>query len=348
MEKYRKILLLAVKIGLGSSIAIYIAQMLRLEYAVSAGTVTLLTLMTSKWQTIRLSVARLVTFLTTLLMVWIIFPHISSVWFSYGVLLTLAVFIAEIFGWRSTISVNAVAAAHLLTNHDFSAAAIWNEFLLVLIGVVIATVLNLFHANYSHRRKIVSDLRETESDLQAILGELAAYLSGTGAQRDVWDDICALEERIKGYIKSALEYQENTFHSHPQYYISYFEMRYEQCRVLHDLNGEMVRIRSMPEQAGVIADYLLYLAEYVVEINRPTRQIARLNEIFEELRKGEPPAYMIVDSVLTEEEVRESSATLTLLLETGTRIVFVDSRCFERPSARTAEVFSQLAADNKQ
>ena len=289
MGKYGKTLLLAIKIGLGSSIAIYIAQALNLDNAVSAGTVTLLTLMTSKWETIKLSVARLITFITALLLAWVIFSHISSMWIAYGILLILVVFIAESFGWRATISVNAVAAAHLLTNQDFSAAAIWNEFLLVIIGVTLAVILNLFHANYSHKRKIISDMRETESGLQSILGELANYLSGDETQHDVWDDICALEDRIKGYIKSASEYQDNTFQSHPQYYISYFEMRYEQCRILYDLNSEMVRIRSMPKQAEVIADYLRYLAEYVVEINQPTRQITRLNEIFGEMRGGDAP-----------------------------------------------------------
>ena len=289
MEKYRKALMLAVKIGLGSSIAIFIAQTLNLEYAVSAGTVTLLTLMTSKWETIKLSVARLVTFITTVLMAWIIFPHISSMWIASGVLVTLEVFIAEMFGWRSTVSVNAVVVVHLLTSQDFSAAAIWNEFLLVLIGVVLAMILNLFHGNVFHRRKIVSDMRDTENRLQSILRDLAADLSGAGTRRDVWDGINELEERIRSYIKSASEYQENTFQSHPEYYIFYFEMRYEQCRILHNLNDEMVRIRSMPAQAVIIADYLLYLAEFVIEINHPTLQIARLEEIFGEMRGGEPP-----------------------------------------------------------
>ena len=289
MEKYRKALMLAVKIGLGSSIAIFIAQTLNLEYAVSAGTVTLLTLMTSKWETIKLSVARLVTFITTVLMAWIIFPHINSMWISSGVLVTLEVLIAEVFGWRSTVSVNAVVIVHLLTNQDFSTAAIWNEFLLVLIGVVLAVLLNLFHGNVFHKRKIISDMRDTENRLQSILRDLAAYLSGDETQHNVWDDIHALEDRIHSYVKSASEYQENTFQSHPEYYISYFEMRHEQCRILHNLNDEMVKIRSMPKQAVIIAEYLLYLAEFVIEINHPTPQITRLDEIFEEMRNGEPP-----------------------------------------------------------
>lgn len=33
----------------------------------------------------------------TLLMAWIIFSHVSSMWASYGLLLALVVFIAEVF-----------------------------------------------------------------------------------------------------------------------------------------------------------------------------------------------------------------------------------------------------------
>ena len=289
MEKFRKTLLLAVKIGLGSSIAIYIAQALHLEYAVSAGTVTLLTLMTLKWDTVKLSIARFATFLTTIALGWLIFLHINSIWAAYGILLTLVAFISEFAGWRTTISVNSVVAAHLVTNHDFSPAAIWNEFLLVLIGVVLAVLLNLFQENQYHRRIIVSDMRDTETRLQSILRDLADYLSGDETHHNVWNDIHTLEDKIKNYIKSAIEYQENTFHSHPEYYILYFQMRYEQCRMLHNLNNELVKIRSMPKQAMVIAEYLRYLAEYVIEINQPTQQITRLNEIFAAMKNEELP-----------------------------------------------------------
>lgn len=71
-----------------------------------------------------------------------------------------------------------------------------------------------------------------------------------------------------------------------------------------------------------------------------------LEDYWEELRE-DPPAYMIVDSELTEEELRKS-ATLTMLLETGTKLRSVNSRCFERPSARTAEVFAALKSGTDQ
>ena len=289
MERFRKILLLSVKIGFGSSIAILIAQELQLEYAVSAGTVTLLTLMTTKWETIKLSISRFFTFIITILLGWVIFSFATHLWIAYGILLTMVVFIAESLGLRATISVNSVVAAHLVSNQDFSAAAVRNELLLVLIGVVTAIILNLFHSNITHQRQIISDMRDTERKLQAILIGLSVYLSGNGMQETAWEDICALEEQIEGYTQSAREYQNNTFQSHPEYYISYFEMRHKQCHILLNLHDDMVKILSIPKQAEVIAEYLLYLADYVIEVNSPDRQIDRLNEIFADMKNEELP-----------------------------------------------------------
>lgn len=104
MNRYRKIILLSLKIGIGSSLSLYTAQELGLNYAVSAGTVTLLSLMNSKWETIRLSGSRIASFLITVLAGWILFTNISSMWIAYGILLTFIVFMAELLEWRAAIS----------------------------------------------------------------------------------------------------------------------------------------------------------------------------------------------------------------------------------------------------
>ena len=292
MEKYRKSLLLSLKIGIGASIAIYIAQSMELEYPISAGTVTLLTLMASKWETIKLSALRLVTLFTTLAMAWVISTYVNSVWMGFGLLLALVVFLAEFFDWRATISVNALIAAHLVTTQDFTPEAVENEFSLVSIGIIIAVVLNLFNLNLTHKRQITSNMRYTEKKLRMIMEELAAYLSGREMSRNVWTDIDELEKRIQKYIRDAEEYQENTFQSHPEYYIDYFEMRYEQLRILDSLHYEMKKIRSMPAQAKVIAEYLLYLTDYVKETNIPDQQIEKLKGIFADMRNEELPGTM--------------------------------------------------------
>ena len=125
-------------------------------------------------------------------------------------------------------------------------------------------------------------MRLSENQLQIILGEIAAYLSNKEMQRNVWEDICTLEKQLQEFIKEAYEYQENTFQSHPGYYIAYFEMRLNQCQVLHNLHYEMKKMRTMPKQAKIIAEYMIYLMDYVVELNVPASQIEKLNEILKE------------------------------------------------------------------
>ena len=67
----------ALKIAIGSSLAIYIANLCGLKYSLAAGSVALLTMVTTKWKTVKLSVARVVTFIISVLMALIIFSAVA-------------------------------------------------------------------------------------------------------------------------------------------------------------------------------------------------------------------------------------------------------------------------------
>lgn len=51
------------------------------------------------------------------------------------------------------------------------------EFLLVLIGIVVAIIFGAFQSNSSHKKYIVANMKSVEERLQLIIGALAAYLS---------------------------------------------------------------------------------------------------------------------------------------------------------------------------
>lgn len=285
----KKILIHAFKIAIGSSAAMLIAQALHLQNATSAGTITLLTIMTTKWETLRLSVARIVTFAVAVFLTLLTFSNGYSQWEIYGIYIFLLVVISEWLGWKSTISVNAVIGAHFLVSRDFSSDFIINEFLLVLIGTVVAFVTNLFSYNKRRRKKLVFNIEQVEKELQMILKELASYLMKREMKEDVWKDIKDLEAKLKHLVVDASEYEGNTFHSHTGYYMDYFEMRLEQCNVLHDLHYELQKIRSHSLQAEMVADYMLYLVEYVVETNSPTEQIEKLEHMVDAMKEQPLP-----------------------------------------------------------
>jgi uncharacterized membrane protein YgaE (UPF0421/DUF939 family) len=283
-KRMKKALILTVKIAIGSSVAIYIAQLIELSYATSAGTITLLTVMTTKWEAVRLSLYRLLTFIVTVMAGWLTFAHLESTWLAYGIFIFMIVLLSEVLGWRATISVNALIGTHFMTSQDFGIVSVGNEFLLMVIGLTIAVFLSLFHDNVNSKKELIANIQYVEKKMQIILGELAAYLSDEEMKRSVWDDIRELERELHVFVQYAYEYQDNTFQSHPGYYIDYYEMRLNQCHILHNLHYEMKKIRGMPKQAQVVADFIVYLIDCLYEKNVPTLQLEELSHIFEKMK----------------------------------------------------------------
>ena len=132
-------------------------------------------------------------------------------------------------------------------------------------------------------------MRFTETQLQNVLREVSAYLSETESYPGVWQDIGALESQIQEFIHEAYEYSGNLFPTHSHYYVDYLEMRLSQCRILQSLHAQMRKNRTMPEQAHLISEYILYLTEYIVEMNIPQKQLDRLHQISQDMEQEPMP-----------------------------------------------------------
>lgn len=289
-KKLRNLLLHAFKIGLGSSIAIYIATELGLDYATTAGSIALLTIVTTKWGTLKLSVIRIVSFFVASGLCALVFTHVPSQWIAYGIFTFFIVILCDIVGWKSAISVNALVGMHFLTHMDeLSREFIMNEFYLLLIGISISIVLNMFHAYRFEEQHLIKNMRQVEKDLSDTLLEIAEYLENHMTGKEVWKDVDRLEKEVEQFIQEARDYQDNTFYSHPGYYIDYFKMRRDQCKIMQNLHKEMKAIKSMPRQAHKVADYVRYLSGFVSEKNEPVEQLTRLSILIEQMKKDELP-----------------------------------------------------------
>ena len=287
--KISKILLLALKVGVGGSVAYFIAEFLKLDFASSAGIIALLTLQTTKWETFRLSVRRIITFFLTFGLCFVLFYVVRTTWLDYGLFLFFMVILCELLGWRTTISVNAVIGTHFLSTQNFSYEFMINELLLVVVGITAAIVLNLFHINGAHESGIIKCMRNVEHDMKKILTGLSGFLKHQAMGDHVWDDILKLGDDLDKYLDLAHEYQNNTFVSHPEYYIDYFRMREQQCGALLNMHKEMQRISELPKQAEIVSHYILDMYEHVTEMNNPEKQIAQLEEVVEEMHNQQLP-----------------------------------------------------------
>ena len=288
-KRVKRICSKSLKIAVGSGLAIVLANLLDLKYDIFAGTITLLTILTTKWETIRLSLYRIVTFLFSVVVCFLVFNHLGGGWLEYGFFVLIMVLFCEAFGWGATISVNAVIGAHFFTEADFSLQFIVNEFSLLLIGIAIAVILSLYSNNTGTKKKVLQDMQYVEEQLKGILAHMADYLRKEPLKHSVWDDINQLEAKIKDCIEDAYEYNNNSFSRHPEYYIDYFEMRLLQIDELHSLHYEMRKMQSMPEQAEIIAEFMDFVTESIGKMLVLDSQLERLYSILEHMKEQALP-----------------------------------------------------------
>lgn len=259
MRQYIKV----VKIAVGSTTAIMIAYFLGLDYAVSAGIITLLTLQDTKKETIFIAIKRIAAFVLSVIIVLIVFSVLSYTPIAYGVFLLIFSGICYAFKMYDAIPMNAVLASHYLLEKDMSAAMIGNESLLLLIGAGIGILLNLYIPN--NVRQIRAKQRIIEADLKSILSQMADKLL-IGDKSDYNDSsLLLLIEHISIGLQQAYTNMNNTFFQETRYYIEYMQMRKQQSEVLKEIYDKIVTITAVSSQSQEVADFIRSISKTLSE-----------------------------------------------------------------------------------
>lgn len=279
----------ALKIGIGSALAIYIAELLQLEFSSSAGIITLLSVAGTKTETRQLGIDRLTTFILMVVLSVIFHFLIGKEWIGYGIVLVLLTFILSMKSLLATLSVNAVALSHLLRLERITAQAIFNEFLLLAIGLVIAIIINHFQNYESQRRYLQIASSDAENRIKGIFLKLSEYLKDPKVVNFVWDDIIKLEKDLLEQTQVAFQYQQNRLPARDDYYTDYFEMRLQQTAVLHNLHYEMKKVRQFHEDAVIIAGFLDEIVEHISDMHTPDHQLHQLDQLVAEIQEQNLP-----------------------------------------------------------
>lgn len=256
-RRLRLNLISALKVGLGSALAIGIAALLQLPNPASTGTITLLTLLVhTRRDTIQLIGRRLITFVLTVILCALIDPVVREAYISFALILFLIVLISEGLGWQATLSVNAVIASQFVISHDFSPLFIAQEFVLLCIGIGIALVFNLIQPDLTEREELEMRMERIEEEQRQVLYEVCESLVSGKGQKTRQYTLPLLRDELKDAIEAASRFSSNTFRKDEQWFVPYFEMRLAQSLLLHELYSHTGGICKASSSSELIAEYV--------------------------------------------------------------------------------------------
>ncbi|NLL01301.1 MAG: hypothetical protein GX271_11675 [Clostridiales bacterium] len=297
--------LFVLKVGIGSAVAIIVAETLGLMYSPSAGIITLLTVQNTKKETLLVASKRIISFLMAVVISYIMFSAFGYNPWVFGCFVLVFVGLSYLFNLKDGISMNAVLMTHFLIEQRVDWQMFVNEAMILGIGMGIGIILNLIMPNYKkmirlkqhmledEMRKILKTMALALKDKKACLLQEGSYdrdnfnenahsnLLDNEAENNtdsVVIDFRDIDTLIEELIQKAYEDAGNTLLSNTRYLISYLEMRKHQIEVLKVISRNIMDIPVLLKQSIPLAGFLERTSEGFHEMNN-------VKGLLEDLRK---------------------------------------------------------------
>lgn len=251
------------------------AYALGLDYAISAGIITLLSLQDTKKATISLALIRTGAFALSIMILFMVFYFLSFTPIAFGVFLMVFASICYYFKIYDAIPMNAVLATHFLLEKEISFSMIRNEALLLVIGAGIGILLNIYIPN--NEKQIRREQRKIEADLKVILSEMAEQLLIQNKCDYNEQSLDKLKEHIEMGLKHAYTNMNNTFFQESRYYIEYMDMRNQQYNILKEIYEKIRTLTTVTTHSDDMAMFIRSISETLSE-SQNTKDLLRTQE----------------------------------------------------------------------
>ncbi len=261
----KKIIINSGKISIAVAMAIGIANLLHLEFAISAGIVAILTILPTKRETVKTAAERLLAFLIAMGIAYVCFEVLGTNQWAFMVYILPYAFICCLKKWNAAIAMNSVLISHFISLGSMNVHTITNELLIFGVGVGIGIFMNL-HLQ-SDRTAIRTLKKQTDEQIAKILERMGERINDKNLTDYNGECFKALEHIIRDAKNTAEINYKNQLKSQRDKDAEYISMRNRQYSVLREMYKMVSTLEATPRTARVIADFFDNMAEAFHENN---------------------------------------------------------------------------------
>jgi len=251
LKQIKQILFNTIKITAAAVFAILVALLLRLDFAVSAGIVAILSVQPTKKETLKTAIDRFLAFIAALVICGLCFNLIGFTTTVFYLYLVLFILICQWRKWYSAMAMDSVLISHFLNFEKMGFKEIYNECLLFIIGVGFGIFVNI----YLHKRtNYIEELKSNTDELiKQVIYRMSLRIMDPGLPN--YDGSCftKLNESLFIAKRAAKKNFNNQFKNTDTYDTKYLQMRESQIKVLQEMYKSVYRIKTVPSTALDIA-----------------------------------------------------------------------------------------------
>ncbi|PLR84520.1 aromatic acid exporter family protein [Bacillus sp. V33-4] len=285
MKKFR-IGYRTLKTALGTALAIILAQYVGLHNFASAGILTILCIQVTKKKSLRASWDRFLACLVAMLFSVLLFEGLGYHPLVIGLLLLVFIPTAVMLRVSDGIVTSSVIILHIYSSGNVTGEVLLNELGLIVIGIGIALIMNLYMPSVEGRLEDYQ--RQIEAHFKTIFKEIVRYLRTNESD---WDgrEITETARLIDEGKSLAFRDVENHFLRDENFYYHYFKMREKQFEILETVLPTVTSISLPVKQGKMIADFIEELSENIHPGNTAVFFIEKLLRMRVEFEQMELP-----------------------------------------------------------
>ncbi len=267
------------KISLAALAATLLAQSLGLDFAASAGIIAILSIQSTKKETLQVAAGRCMAFVIALGLAYVAFGLLGFTMGGYGLYLVPYIFICLYFRWNMAIAMNSVLITHFWSKGSMDLPMLINESAIFVIGVAAGIITNL------HLRKNIDYIEKLKGEADSQIRRYLLFISkmilyNRNLQEE--DYFRQLSNDIRVAKNVAEENYRNQFKHTDVYDREYIKMREKQSYVLYEMEKVARRIQENTVSTNAIAGFIRKVsAEYSKD-----NTVEQLLQSFEILRKS--------------------------------------------------------------
>ncbi|GAE24805.1 hypothetical protein JCM9140_757 [Halalkalibacter wakoensis JCM 9140] len=264
------------KTAVGAGLAVAIAQWLQLDFYGSAAIITILCISVTRRDSLKVSWARIVSCMIGMAISGLLFEIMGYEPWTLAIIIVLFIPIVVMLKMNAGIATSSVIILHLYTVADMSVSLIINELLLIVIGVGVALLMNLYMPNSDKALRVYQ--KDIEEHFKTILHELSIYLRHGESKWEGSEISETVDLLQKGQSLAIRNIQNHILRYDDQYYY-YFRMREKQFEILERLMPYVSQIHETVIQSETVADFLDELSNAVSPANRVPYFLERLRQM---------------------------------------------------------------------
>lgn len=287
-------LLLNFEIALAFIISILISEILGLENSITAGVVTLLSIQTTKTQTVNIAAKRVIGYFIMLVMVILIFNTLGYNLISFGIFVFLFALINSRFNISIGLAPNVVMAGHFYARQTTDINFIFNETAIYLIAVAVAIVVNLIIPVTKSREKekynIDNSIRKILLSLSNIINEdYKKKFNKNEYITDIENKIQIAFKEMEDYEKTVIYKLENDILNNDIYDLEYINMRKNQFNILNKIFELTKKLNKKYYQSEAIAIFLKEIESDYDENNNVVELMNKSKDLLDKFSNSELP-----------------------------------------------------------